>query len=285
MKKKCGLKINHVDEFHVVFIGAGGIFSELEVPLAEILRGLLPVEWMNPSATVEEKFSKVFTRKIRVTIVDGDRFEPGNEYRQNITSSQYGKFKAEYFARKLSNKINYDVYFVNRYIYNKNDLINILQKQKNSLPILVGCCDNDAARKVMHGACNKMDNVIWIDGGCGKYSGQVVCGIRGNNRLLFPLITDLYPTILKSSIKEQKKTHSLQNGGTCSRVTTIDSRNFNQTVISNMYAAVHIISFLNDILMGNELTVNSVDFNAQRYLSAPTCIDFNSAKSASRKTR
>lgn len=274
MKRKDGLVIKHTDEFHLIIMGAGGVFSELEVPLSEILRSLLPVEWMNPCATMEEKFSKVFKRKIRVTIIDGDRFEPGNENRQNITADQYGKFKAEFFARKLSNKINCNVYFRNKYIYDYNELIDIMQYE-NYLPVLIGCCDNDAARKVMHLACINLDNSIWIDNGCGKYSGQTVLGIRGNRKLLFPFVTHLYPKILDANIKEQKELHDSHIGGACSRVSTIDCRNFLQTVSSNMAAAYHTISLLSDILMENVLTVNAVDFNTIRQISSPTLVDFS----------
>ena len=52
------------------------------------------------------------------------------------------------------------------------------------LVILIGAVDNNKSRKLCHEVFYKLDDLIYIDSGNGKYTGQVVCGVRRNGRTI-----------------------------------------------------------------------------------------------------
>ena len=65
--------------------------------------------------------------------------------------------------------------------------------------ILIGCVDNNSARRVMHDLFKNWNglgyrhNLYYIDAGNGRYSGQVVTGYREVNKLILPPVGEIFP--------------------------------------------------------------------------------------------
>lgn len=119
-------------------------------------------------------------KECRILLIDHDRVEPHNLYRQAFYEQDLGKFKAEALAERLSRlygrQILYCVYPFSREAI---DGIFVQKYYRSGLDgILIGCVDNPQARKSI--AKSERAWGWWIDAGNGENSGQVLIGNVGN---------------------------------------------------------------------------------------------------------
>lgn len=122
-------------------------------------------------------------KAVDLTIIDADRVEPGNIPRSNFCAAEIGRFKAQTIAERLSLAWGLEVGYSNE----KLDYEKHLKPDRNGyrqMTILVGCVDNYLARREIHRclqeferySSNDAPSAWWIDGGNGKFSGQVLIG-------------------------------------------------------------------------------------------------------------
>ena len=122
-------------------------------------------------------------RIVEILIVDPDRVESGNIPRSNFCSAEIGGFKAQSLAKRITLAWGLECHFANESFDTEIHLKQAASDYR-SLTILVGCVDNHLARQEMHRAVeefqgyrsNETPNIWWVDGGNGKYSGQVLIG-------------------------------------------------------------------------------------------------------------
>jgi PRTRC genetic system ThiF family protein len=122
-------------------------------------------------------------KTIDLTIIDPDLVEAGNIPRSNFCRAEIGRFKAQTLAERIAAAWGLEVGYANEKLdYEKHIKAN--GGGSRQLTILVGCVDNHLARREIHRALKECEPYSstdapyawWIDGGNGKYSGQVLIG-------------------------------------------------------------------------------------------------------------
>lgn len=244
--------INH-DKFNIIVIGCGGTGGNLIPMLTR-----LTYSFMN---------TRIGKKKIKLTLVDGDIVEEKNLFRQPFTKHDVGKNKAQVFAERYGGAFGMELSYVPTYLNSNKDVRGLFRTFDNwYLNIIISCLDNDESRTYIYNAYKKhLGTGIWIDAGNEKTSGQVVMGIKKDGKTILPCVVDLYPEVL------EKKT-VLYNPDGCSRALPEDVKRQSQNLITNATAAVTILNFISNILLGEELKTYAVDFNTEHIHTKPSYI-------------
>lgn len=122
-------------------------------------------------------------KPVEILIVDPDAVESGNIPRSNFCAAEVGRFKAQTLAERITMAWGLEA----RFSCEKFDSEKHLKESASdyrSLTVIVGCVDTYLARQDIHNAIHGFrgysssdaPNLWWIDGGNGKWSGQVLLG-------------------------------------------------------------------------------------------------------------
>ena len=120
---------------------------------------------------------------VELTIIDPDCVESGNIPRSNFSQAEIGRFKAQTLAERLSAAWALEVGYANeRLSYEKH--LRAAGNGYREMTVLIGCVDNHLARRELHRSLKEFEpygstdapSAWWIDGGNGKFSGQVLIG-------------------------------------------------------------------------------------------------------------
>ena len=143
-------------------------------------------------------------RPIRVILCDGDLVEEKNLGRQNFIEADLGKNKAMVLAERYSNAFGIETSYIpqyvedeemleelleplqypqNRYVTNQNG--EAVRKVISEIVILIGAVDNNRSRQVFHSVFQRAKELIYIDSGNSKASGQVICGVRRSGKTFY----------------------------------------------------------------------------------------------------
>jgi molybdopterin/thiamine biosynthesis adenylyltransferase len=155
----------------IVVIGLGGIGSFLSLVLCRYLN---------------------FTNYCkRVVLVDGDRYGRENFGRQNVSSQDDTKNKAEAQATHLKALFNtITITPVSQFVAEKNVMEVICEKSVVFLAV-----DNHTTRKVVSDQCKRLQNVVLISGGNEIIDGNVQVYLKKNGRSRTPPIEKFHPEI------------------------------------------------------------------------------------------
>ncbi len=153
----------------VFLIGAGGTGSFAAMNLARVLFEL-----------------KRTGKAAELTIIDPDVVESGNIPRSNFCAAEIGRFKAQTLAERITLAWGLEVSYSNEQLEFEKHLKPGSNGFKE-LTVLVGCVDNHQARREIHrslaeinqSSSDKAPDYWWIDGGNGKFAGQVLIGSEG----------------------------------------------------------------------------------------------------------
>ena len=118
--------------------------------------------------------------------------------------------------------------------------------------ILLGCVDNNKTRQLCHQAFYQSENLIYIDSGNGKYTGQVVCGVRKNGHTMRKPIGGVHPEMLKDTDKFQSEL-------SCAEAAQEDP----QSVVANVTAATAVLIMVYNILTHGENMALQTDFSTR----------------------
>ncbi len=159
------------NKLRVIQVGAGGTGSFAALAIARLMYEL-----------------KESGKSVELLIVDPDRVESGNIPRSNFCAAEIGSFKAQTLAKRITLAWGLACYYANE-SFNAEIHLKQLSSDYRSLTVIVGCVDNHLARREMHIAIEKYQgyrsdeaaSIWWIDGGNGKYSGQVLIGSNTNH--------------------------------------------------------------------------------------------------------
>ena len=159
-------------------------------------------------------------RPIRVILCDGDLVEEKNLGRQNFIEADLGKNKAMVLAERYSNAFGIETSYIpqyvedeemleelleplqypqNRYVTNQNG--EAVRKVISEIVILIGAVDNNRSRQVFHSVFQRAKELIYIDSGNSKASGQVICGVRRSGKTFYQPVASLYPEVLEQTDK------------------------------------------------------------------------------------
>ena len=159
------------NKLRIVQVGAGGTGSFASLAIARFMYEL-----------------KESGKGVELLIVDPDRVEAGNIPRGNFCAAEIGSFKAQTLAKRITLAWGLECHYANEAFDAEVHLKQTAGDYRN-LTVIVGCVDNHLARREMHQAVEKYQgyrseetaNIWWIDGGNGKYSGQVLIGSNTKN--------------------------------------------------------------------------------------------------------
>ena len=111
--------------------------------------------------------------------MDGDIVESKNILRQNFKRKDVAKQKAEVVAKH--NMMSY----VHGYITDTSIFHQLLTEfPEGTVPMLIGCLDNNASRKIAHDFVQEVPDVVWIDGGNAERHGQAYVCIKEDGQLI-----------------------------------------------------------------------------------------------------
>jgi molybdopterin/thiamine biosynthesis adenylyltransferase len=232
------------NDFTIVVAGAGGTGGNVVTNLCRLIE---PIKF----------------KTIRIIVADGDLIEKKNRKRQPYSFSEEGQNKAEVLVRKCANAFDVNITAYSHYIEDIDTLKRLLEQSLSTTKILVGCVDNIPTRQMFHEYFEKTDNLFYIDSGNDEWDGQIVTGIKANRKIMSEPIGLIYPEILEDTTGIFKSKES------CMEVREERPQQF----ITNLQAAVIVLSYLSDIIITQDLTSHQSTFNiknkAMRTYKAP----------------
>ncbi|MCL6478145.1 MAG: ThiF family adenylyltransferase [Peptococcaceae bacterium] len=236
--------LQNFHNYHIVVVGCGGTGSNLVPHLAQLVNSYKD-------------------EKISIILADEDIVEPSNIGRQFFIEPDVGNNKAGVLQKRYLAAWGVDISYYPYYIREATALIKLLDipaahGHRPALSILVGCVDNHKSRRIFHEVFHKTETLAYIDGGNSLFSGQVVLGLKiGGKEILKPL-AEYYPDVM---ITED----DISVGGTCSRTVVKEP----QSLIANLWSAVTILAFINNIIGAKKVPSYMTTFNAHNILSRP----------------
>lgn len=245
--------------FQIVQVGCGGNGGYLVQHLAQML--------------------SMMNVKARYILADPDIVEEKNLRNQLFVRKDVGLTKAEVLAKRYQAAYNIQIsYYDKSYIETKetlSSLLNATEYNQNvspneyyspltTLPILIGCVDNNYSRQLFHEYFEEARNLLYIDVGIdaanipqGKslenknewtkeeilrfnrtgYTGQVVLGLKFRGQTVLEPVAGVYPDILED-------TDNIAPSQTaCSSLVVSEP----QRLITNRFAAMAVSMYFNDI--------------------------------------
>lgn len=135
--------------------------------------------------------------RCRILIADGDVVEEKNIGRQPFQRQDIGRNKAEVMQEILR-----EVFGVTCDFY--PDFITSVETMKNfelshTIPIIIGCVDNHACRKVLHDYFTSTSTCYYLDSANEEFIGEVVVGVRMCDNEICPDRVHYFPEILKDT--------------------------------------------------------------------------------------
>lgn len=194
-------------------------------------------------------FLEKFSLFNNVVIIDGDIVEPKNVLRQNFKRSDVAQQKAVAVAKE------HLMSYVHTYITDTSLLHDLLTEfPEDSIPMIVGCLDNNASRKIAHDFVNEVENAVWIDSGNAERHGQVYVTIKENGQILeaFPSPIDIEPNFQNFEGDERRPDQI-----SCAE----HSESAPQNVAANVTAATTTFNIINLFLNGGIVLTNKYVFD------------------------
>lgn len=189
---------------------------------------------------------------IKIYFIDGDLIEDKNLSRQPYTIDDIAENKAFCLADKCSETFNLDILSYPNYIQNVEELLEICNSYRSCLPVIVGCVDNHACRKILHEVFEKLPHAVYLDAGNESTYGDVVCGIKANNKVIAPDKTFYAKEILKGE-------HKGKNEMSCAELKQDNLQYF----ATNLMASNILLSFITDLTVFKNLKGGIVYFDIE----------------------
>lgn len=244
------------EAYNIVIVGCGATGSQLLPSLTQLLAN---------------------NEGHRLTVIDQDIFEEKNMLNQKCLYKDLGKPKSEVLGTRYKKVYPHlDISYIDEYVTKPESLIKLLDIY-GYIPVLVGCVDNNATRKLFHEVfqSKKLPHLVYIDSGNGTdvMTGQTVVGYKTHcgseqvpderhgynvyrsrplSRVLQPPVAEVFPDIL-----EEDK--SIETVLSCSD--TLDEHP--QNIGTNLMAATSLFTILNNLISFDEIIAHKVFFDAQ----------------------
>ena len=192
-----------------------------------------------------------------VIVMDGDIVESKNVLRQNFKRYDVDKNKAEVVAN--SNMMSY----VHGYITDTSIFHQIMSEfPEGTVPMLIGCLDNNASRKIAHDFVQEVPDIVWIDGGNAERHGQAYVCIKENSE-----IVDGYesPIDIEPAFQNYEGDERRPDQISCAE----HSESAPQNVTANVTSANVIFNLMAIFLNGGAITANKYIFDTRSVTMAP----------------
>lgn len=205
------------------------------------------------------------TKSAEIVIIDPDQVEQNNIPRSNFCRAEIGKFKAQTLAERLTLAWGLETAYINeKFSYEEH-----FKPDRNDyrqIRILVGCVDNHLARREIHRALQNSEkynssapDTWWIDGGNGKFSGQVLIGSQAKKTAIekyfttpsicraLPAPSLVHPELLENQQLPEKRREVERLS--CPEMIRLGEQSLN----INQRVAVEIGEMLTELLLTNSL--------------------------------
>lgn len=127
----------------------------------------------------------------KICLVDGDVVERKNMLRQSYQEHDIGENKAVALCNKINTLYNVKCDAVNKYLI-KNELDTYISQNYGFVPVLIGCVDNDATRKILEEIFNSKKQIIYIDSANGEYEGNIYIAVKDDDKKAGALRSESY---------------------------------------------------------------------------------------------
>ena len=202
-------------------------------------------------------------RPARFIICDGDIVEPKNLDRQNFVPADLGENKARVLAERYSTVLGMETEYVPNFIEKLPDLMELIEpkewelhphssRRTKEMVLLLGCVDNSKTRRLWNQEFSQSEELIYSDSGNGKYTGQVVCGVRRNRHTMRKSIGGVHPEMLKDTDKFPSEL-------SCAEAAQEDP----QSIVANVTAATAVLIMVYNILTHGENMALQTDFSTR----------------------
>lgn len=113
-------------------------------------------------------------------LIDGDTVEKKNIERQSFQEFDIGLNKATAMVRKINSLFPACAEAVDKYITSRE--LHELIRRRSEIPVIIGCVDNDATRKLLEDAFSHQPAAVYIDSANSEYSGNVFVCIKNGRQ-------------------------------------------------------------------------------------------------------
>lgn len=234
----------------IVMLGAGGTGGHIAPHLYRLLYSL--------------------ERPVRFIICDGDVVEQKNLVRQNFIPADLGENKAKVLAERYSTVFGMETEYVPDFIEDEKRLKKLIEPQTwragvytdrvvRDEVILIGAVDNNRSRQLCNKVFYEANDLIYIDSGNGKHTGQVVCGIRSGGRTFYRPVGKVYPDVLTDTDKFPTELSCAENAVSAP-----------QSITANITAATVVVDMIYNILAQGESRVRLATFSTTSCNVRPT---------------
>lgn len=230
---------------------------------------------------------------IQLTVMDGDIVEEANLLRQHFLDRDIGRPKATVLAERFGAIYHLPIMAIPQYLTTEETLDTVLScprqvtwdtradrasqrayqyTHRHPLDIIIACVDNHATRQVLDRGFRRFAHVVYIDAGndgvyhspnphdpheaeaerTSGYGGHVVVGVKTAGQVQLPPVGTVYPDILAD-------TDTVLPGQACGRQAVTQP----QRMLTNVWAAMTVVSAVNSIVGDGMLTWHVANFNAQ----------------------
>lgn len=192
-----------------------------------------------------------------VTVFDGDIVEPKNVTRQRFSDKDINQPKA--FVVATDNNFA----FVDDFITSADVLHEVHSDfPQGTLPIVVGCLDNNASRLIAHEFIESVDDGIWIDAGNAERHGQVYVCIKKNGQILEGFESPLtFDETLQNMTGDERRPDQIS----CAE----QSESAPQNITANITSATTLLSVIVILLQGGVLSSNKFVFDTRTLSTIP----------------
>lgn len=242
---KLPIKLPDNKVYNIIIVGTGGTGSHLISMLTQLI---------------------AYEDGVSVKLIDGDHVEKKNLKNQKFLEEDINEAKSEVLAERYQSVYpNIKISFIDSFVKSKEELLKYIPTTYNSIPILVGCVDNNTTRQILHSVFmdESIKNMIYIDSGNGTEAriGQLVVGYKkeASNagkptlEVVLPPIGDIFPEILADNDDIEKVLSCAE------RVAEAP-----QNIATNMMAATALFCTLTNIISFNKINTHITYFSADR---------------------
>lgn len=181
-------------------------------------------------------------------VIDGDIIEAKNTLRQNFVNDDIGKFKSQVMNE------HYGFDYITEYVNSVEMLSEIIDEFPDTVPVIVGCLDNNGSRKLVHETMELYDDFIWVDSGNAERHGQTYIAIKESGEIKFPSPLGFDEALSKLG-KDERRPDEIS----CAEQTESAPQN----VTANVTAATILFNTLNIILNNGFLLGNKIEFDTK----------------------
>lgn len=135
----------------------------------------------------------------KMLLVDGDIVERKNMIRQSYQEQDIGENKAVALAAKINTFYDCQCEVLASYV-TKDELIEKIKQFPTYVPVLIGCVDNDATRKILESTFHKLSQAIYLDSANFEFQGNIYTAAKNEDEIVgvlrgqtYRLESDIHP--------------------------------------------------------------------------------------------